>query len=112
MKIAYILLSISVLVACTKPPVSHASAADSAKVAPVLEVHNQAAASEIRLVPVQKKPLAGLVSATAMIEPDPSMVARVSPRIQARVVRPIVELGQSVKPGDPLVVLSSIELGK
>jgi cobalt-zinc-cadmium efflux system membrane fusion protein len=112
MKTAYFLLSMSILLACTKPPSSHASAQDSSPPASILEVHNPAAASEIRLAPARKKPLAGFVSATAIIEPDPSMVARVSPRIQARVVRLIVELGQSVKPGDPLVVLSSIELGK
>jgi cobalt-zinc-cadmium efflux system membrane fusion protein len=64
------------------------------------------------MVPVRKKALAGTITATAMIEADPSMVARAAPRIQARVVRLIVELGQSVKSGDPLVVLSSIELGK
>lgn len=112
MKIVYLLLSISLLLACTKPPVSHASAQDSSPRASVLEVHNSAAASEIKMAPVRKKSLVGSITATAIIEPDPSMVARVAPRIQARVVRLIVELGQSVKPGDPLVVLSSIELGK
>jgi cobalt-zinc-cadmium efflux system membrane fusion protein len=119
MRIAYLLLSISLLLACTRPPVTHASPQDSsqasshdAKDARVVEVHNPSAASEIRMAPVRKKALAGTITATAMIEADPSMVARVAPRIQARVVRLIVELGQSVKSGDPLVVLSSIELGK
>lgn len=112
MKIALTLLSVSFLLACTKPPVTHASAQDSTKGAPILEVHNPAAASEIKLAPVRKKALAGNISATAIVEPEPSMVARVAPRIEARVVRLIVELGQSVKPGDPLVVLSSIELGR
>lgn len=120
MKIAYSLLSISLLLACTRPPVTHASPQDSSQGSPhasskdarVVEVHNPAAVSEIRMVPVRKKALAGTITATAMIEADPSMVARAAPRIQARVVRLIVELGQSVKSGDPLVVLSSIELGK
>ena len=111
MKIALALVLVSLLLACTKPPVTHASA-DSAKGAPIIEVHNPAAASEIKLAPVRKKALAGNISATAIIEPEPSMVSRIAPRIEARVVRLIVELGQSVKPGDPLVVLSSIELGK
>ena len=78
----------------------------------VLEVRNPAAASEIRVAPVRKRAMMGSLSATAMVEADPSMVARVSPRLEARVVRLIVELGQQVKAGDPLVVLSSIEMGK
>jgi membrane fusion protein, heavy metal efflux system len=113
MKISALMFSVSLMfLACAKPPASHASAQDSAKGAPILEVHNPAAASEIKLAPVRKKALGGAISATAIIEPEPSMVARVAPRIEARVVKLIVELGQSVKPGDPLVVLSSIELGK
>ncbi len=112
MKISYILLSVTLLLACTKPPVSHASAQDSPKGVAILEMHDTAAAPEIRMAPVRKKPLMDNVTATAIVEPEPSMVVRVAPRIQARVVRLIVELGQAVKPGDPLVVLSSIELGK
>jgi membrane fusion protein, heavy metal efflux system len=112
MKIVYHIFSISLLLACTKPPLSHASAQDSPKGVAILEVHDAAAAPEIRMAPVRKKPLMDNINATAIVEPEPSMVARVAPRIQARVVRLIVELGQPVNAGDPLVVLSSIELGK
>ena len=113
MKIAWVLLPISLLLACGRTPVSHAAAAqETSRGAMVLEIHNPAAQAEIKIAPVRKKSLIRNVTATAMIEPEPSMVARVAPRIQARVVRLIAEPGQAVNPGDPLVVLSSIELGK
>jgi len=66
----------------------------------------------IEVVAVSRKRLGDLISATAAIEPDPRAVARVTPRMRARVVRLIADPGQAVKPGEPLAILSSIELGQ
>lgn len=73
---------------------------------------NSEAEHQIQVVSVSKKRLGDLISATATIEPDPREVARVTPRMRARVVRLIADPGQTVKPGEPLAILSSIELGQ
>ncbi len=67
---------------------------------------------QIKVVAVGRKRLGDLISATATIDPDPREVARVTPRIRARVVRLIADPGQRVRPGEPLAILSSIELGQ
>ena len=67
---------------------------------------------QVRVMPISRKPLADLISATATIEPDPRNVARVTPRIRARVLHLIADPGQTVKPGEPLAILSSVELGQ
>ncbi|HVN27693.1 MAG TPA: efflux RND transporter periplasmic adaptor subunit, partial [Candidatus Binataceae bacterium] len=111
MKPVYLLFAIALpMLGCKTSAATPPS--DDAGVSAVLEIHNPAAASEIKVAPVRKQALGGSLATTAVLEPEPTMVARVSPRIEARVVRLIVELGRQVKAGDPLVVLSSIELGK
>jgi membrane fusion protein, heavy metal efflux system len=77
------------------------------KLSPSSEAEHQ-----IKVFAIGKKRLGDLISATATIQPDPRDVARVTPRIRARVVRLIADPGQRVKPGQPLVILSSIELGQ
>lgn len=73
---------------------------------------NSEAEHQIEVVAVSRMRLGDLISATATIEPDPRAVARVTPRMRARVVRLIADPGQAVKPGEPLAILSSIELGQ
>ncbi|MGO9059714.1 MAG: efflux RND transporter periplasmic adaptor subunit [Candidatus Binataceae bacterium] len=73
---------------------------------------NSEAEHQIEVVAVSRMRLGDLISATATIEPNPRGVARVTPRMRARVVRLIADPGQSVKPGEPLAILSSIELGQ
>ena len=70
------------------------------------------ALADLKFVEIKRKKISGLVAATAVIEPDAHKIAHVTPRIRARVLKLIAEPGQEVKPGDPLVVLSSIELGQ
>jgi cobalt-zinc-cadmium efflux system membrane fusion protein len=105
------LMLIAILAACMYPP-THASAQQARPDPAVLVIGNSSAAADIKMAPVRKKVLADKITATAIIEPEPAMVARVAPRIRARVVKVMVELGQAVKAGDALAVLSSIELGK
>ena len=70
------------------------------------------ALADLKYAEIKRKKISGLVAATAVIEPDAHKIAHVTPRIRARVLKLIAEPGQEVKPGDPLVVLSSIELGQ
>ena len=67
---------------------------------------------KVRVAVIGKKRLGDLISATATIDPDPRNVARVTPRIRARVGRLIADPGQRVRPGQPLAILSSAELGQ
>jgi cobalt-zinc-cadmium efflux system membrane fusion protein len=70
------------------------------------------ASRQVMLAPVRYKRVAPRINATATIEPDASAVAHITSRIPARVVKLIAEPGQQVKPGEPLAILSSVELGQ
>ncbi|QKK03590.1 MAG: efflux RND transporter periplasmic adaptor subunit [Pseudomonadota bacterium] len=52
------------------------------------------------------------VSAPATLTYDKDRIARVGPRLEAKVVRVIADLGDRVEAGDPLVELDSVALGK
>ena len=67
---------------------------------------------ELVLVPVKRKAVTTQIVATAIIEPNAGAVAQVTSEIPARVVKLIAPLGQNVRPGEPLAVLSSVELGQ
>jgi cobalt-zinc-cadmium efflux system membrane fusion protein len=67
---------------------------------------------DIRIAPVVTRRLAEIISATALVEPDAREVAQIAPPIAARVVKLVADPGQEIKPGQPLVILSSIELGQ
>jgi cobalt-zinc-cadmium efflux system membrane fusion protein len=88
------------------------SAADQAT--PVMLKLGESAEREhqVRVAPVARERLGDLISATAMIDPNPRNVVRVTPRIRGRVVRLIADPGQTVRPGEPLAILSSVELGQ
>jgi membrane fusion protein, heavy metal efflux system len=67
---------------------------------------------ELVLAPVKRKPMTSQISATAIIEPDAGAVAEVTSQIPARVVKIVAQLGQRVEPGEPLAIMSSVELGQ
>lgn len=52
------------------------------------------------------------VQATAIIQPNDYRLVHVSPRIEGRAMDIHVQLGDQVKPGQPLALLDSIELGQ
>lgn len=80
---------------------------------PTLELNAASEAEHhIEIVTVSRKYLTDPIAATATIEPDPRRIARVTPRMRARVLRLIADPGQRVKAGQPLAILNSIELGK
>jgi membrane fusion protein, heavy metal efflux system len=64
------------------------------------------------LAPVTHKPVRTQIRATAIIEPDAGAVAEVTSEIPARVVKLIAQPGQHVRPGEPLALMSSVELGQ
>lgn len=53
-----------------------------------------------------------IVSAPATIRFDPDRTVRVGPRLTAKVVRVLVDLGDRVRKGEPLAVMDSVELGR
>ncbi|MDZ7781489.1 MAG: efflux RND transporter periplasmic adaptor subunit [Halioglobus sp.] len=53
-----------------------------------------------------------LLSAPAVVRFDPDRVARIGPRLEAKVVQVLVDLGDVVESGDVLAVLASVQLGR
>ena len=70
------------------------------------------ASRDLVLAPVERKSMHQRIGATATIEPDAGAIADISSVIPARVMRLIAQPGQNVKPGEPLAILSSVELGE
>ncbi|MGH7913219.1 MAG: efflux RND transporter periplasmic adaptor subunit [Candidatus Binataceae bacterium] len=88
------------------------AAGSSASSQTVLTLADDGAGLAVGLGRVERRRLGSVVNATAMVEPDANRMARVTSRIAARVVRLLVQPGEQVKLGQPLVVLNSVELGK
>jgi len=61
---------------------------------------------------VERKPISNEIKTTAVIEPNRTRIAHVSPRISGRVVDVKSFLGDSVQKGQVLAELDSIELGQ
>ncbi len=70
------------------------------------------ASRDLVLAPVERKSMHQRIGATATIEPDAGAIADISSVIPARVMKLIAQPGQNVKPGEPLAILSSVELGE
>lgn len=60
----------------------------------------------------EKRPVGGEIKTTAVIEPDKTRIAHVSPRIPGRVSAVNAFLGDKVTKGEVLAELDSIELGQ
>ena len=60
---------------------------------------------------VQRRLVKEGIQATANIKPNEYKLTHVSPRIEGRAVKVLAELGDTVKPGQTLALLDSIELG-
>jgi membrane fusion protein, heavy metal efflux system len=67
---------------------------------------------ELLLAPIKRKPVTAEITATAIIEANAGAVAEVTSQIPARVVKIVAQLGQRVEPGEPLAIMSSVELGQ
>jgi membrane fusion protein, heavy metal efflux system len=67
---------------------------------------------ELLLAPVRRKPVMTQIAATAIIEPNSGAIAEVTSEIPARVVKLVAQLGEKVGTGEPLAIMSSVELGQ
>lgn len=67
---------------------------------------------KLKTAPVELRALGGEIITTAVIEPDQTRIAHVSPRIPGRVAEVKSFLGDSVEKGEVLAELDSIELGQ
>jgi membrane fusion protein, heavy metal efflux system len=104
MRLLYLLVALAVLVtvpanAQPAPRLLHIAASSKAR-------------RELVLTPVVRKPVMARIIATAIIEPNARAVAEVTSQIPARVVKLVARLGQQVRPGEPLAIMSSVELGQ
>jgi membrane fusion protein, heavy metal efflux system len=70
------------------------------------------AGRDLVIVPIKRETMRQRIPATAIVEPDVGAVAEISSVIPARVTKLIAQPGQYVKPGEPLAILSSVELGE
>lgn len=66
----------------------------------------------LRTAAAEKRPVGGEIKTTAVIEPDKTRIAHVSPRIPGRVSTVNAFLGDKVTKGEVLAELDSIELGQ
>jgi cobalt-zinc-cadmium efflux system membrane fusion protein len=67
---------------------------------------------DIVVVPVKPKTITNRILATAMVEPDAAEVALINSEIPARVVKLTAPLGATLRRGEPIAILSSVELGQ
>jgi len=63
-------------------------------------------------VAVERRAFREEIQATASIKPNEYRLFHLSPRIDGRVIDVLAELGDDVKPGQPLALFDSIELGQ
>ncbi len=73
---------------------------------------DQAQLAQISLTAVTQDRLKSEIDATAAVEPDANQVAHITTRIPGRVVQIETQLGDLVKAGQPLMTLSSDQLGE
>lgn len=70
------------------------------------------AAAGIKVETLQLQNLADRIEVTATIQANQDKLAHVAPRIPGRIVQVNANLGDAVKPGLPLALLDSLELGE
>lgn len=66
----------------------------------------------IKLEALAERTFAEIVTVTATVRPNQDRVAHVAPRVEGRIVKVNVTLGDGVKPGQVLAVLDSLALGE
>ena len=68
--------------------------------------------ADIRVVKLEPKVLAYLIAAPGEVIPNANLTTKVTARVPAQVIQRIVQEGQHVKAGQPLVELSSVDMAK
>ncbi len=69
-------------------------------------------AAGIKVEEAQEREHAGAIEATGTVKPNRTRLAHVTPRVAGRVVRVLASQGDTVRAGQGLAVLDSIELGE
>ncbi len=101
-------LSVAVFAALLSAVSSVFAAEDVAQILSVSPSQQQ----QLTAAPVTRQRLTSEIDATAMIEPQEDAVAHITTRIPGRVVKVEAQLGQLVTAGQPLITLSSDQLGQ
>jgi len=102
-----LIIAAIIAVACSTAAAAQTAAPISLQIPP-----SSQAGRDLVIAPVKHEAMQQRIVATAIVEPDAAAVADISSIIPARVTKLIVQPGQYVKAGDPLVILSSVELGE
>jgi cobalt-zinc-cadmium efflux system membrane fusion protein len=100
---------------CGKDKAAEAPPAKAAEAAAVTTVELKPGADALAGIVVETIPLRTLartVAAPGEVKSDNYSSAQITPRIAAQVVRRLAKLGDVVKAGQPLVVLSSVEVAE
>jgi membrane fusion protein, heavy metal efflux system len=77
-----------------------------------VQIEGSSKERDLVLAPVIRKPVVTPITVTAIVEPDAGAVAEITSQIPAKVVQLTAQLGQTVRQGQPLVIVSSVELGQ
>ncbi|MEQ9618901.1 MAG: efflux RND transporter periplasmic adaptor subunit [Deltaproteobacteria bacterium] len=130
MKNKWIITISLILVLCTSPLLSGCGGSDSNKTGGSEQEHEDQAGEHseeeghiklspealktlsLETAPVELRNLGGEITTTAVIEPDQTRIAHVSPRIPGRAIEVKAFLGDRVTKGQILAELDSIELGQ
>lgn len=68
--------------------------------------------SGVRVETIEESTLAGELTLTATVQANQDELAHVAPRVPGRIVAVYAKLGDRVKPGQPLALLDSLEVGE
>src|SRR5579875_870198 len=102
------MLALGLIIACARAAPAQTQPGSAGTV--TLDAASEAARN-IRLEAARRMKTTGKIAVTASVEADANAVAQIATRIPARVAKLIASPGETVKPGQPLAILSSVELG-
>jgi cobalt-zinc-cadmium efflux system membrane fusion protein len=68
--------------------------------------------ARVATTPSVRRALAATIDLNGQISPDPDHIAMIGARVEARVTKVLVREGDTVRPGQPVAVLSAPELAK
>lgn len=94
------------------PPPAAGDSATAAASETVTLTSSQVANAGIAYAVIESRPRAGVLEATAQIEPAADRVAKIGSRVPGRVVNVRVSVGDRVSAGQTVVVLDSPEVGQ